>query len=1186
DALGLSCRLTLPGRDAAQDLFPADEAVPSVTVNPEDLAYVAFTSGSTGAPKAILGTHRPLAHFLDWQAGTFGLTSGDRFSMLSGLAHDPLLRDVFAPLTIGATLCIPAPEIVAEPQQLARWLAQERISVAHLTPAHGQLLADAAGLSQAQPSLSALRYAFFGGAQLSGRVVARFQSLAPQATCINCYGATETPQVMGYYVVDPADLHSSAAIPLGRGIDGAQLLILNQAGLLAGVGERGEIAIRTPYLARGYLDDAALTEARFIANPFVPVADPLDRLYRTGDLGRYLPDGTVAFAGRADDQVKLRGFRVEPGEIESALKQHPDVRDAVVVAREMSGETRLVAYVVGEQKNQETKEQTEEPRTQNLEPSGEPRTKHKEQGSTEILPSPVATGEGPGVRASDSLASFLQSRLPSYMIPSAFVFLDALPLTPNGKVDRRALPEPDSDQLSGTAHVSPRTPTEEIVSAIWAEVLDRAAVGVHDNFFSLGGHSLLAARLMARLRGALSVDLPLRTLFEAPTVAGLSQVIERQRGGDVATEIVLPSLVVDPQRRGEPFPLTDIQQAYWIGRSHAFELGNVSTHTYLELEAIDLDLPRFNQAWQRLIERHEMLRAIVRADGTQQILLEVPDYTIAALDLRDQDAAAQATQIAAIRERMSHQMLPSDRWPLFEIRATLLDERRTRLHISMDALVSDAWSRQILARELSLLYEQPDAALPALELSFRDYVLAEAALHETELHRRSLAYWRERLPTLPPGPDLPLAQSPSALDRPRFVRRSSRLEPEAWRRLQVRAARSGLTPSGVLLAAFAEVLATWSKHPRFTINLTLFNRLPLHAQVNAIMGDFTSVTLLAVDLGGRDSFAARAQRLQAQLWDDLDHRYVSGVQVLRELARTQDGLPKAAMPVVFTSTLIQGAAGQGLAALNRIGEIAYSISQTPQVWLDHQVFEQAGALVFNWDAVEELFPAGLLDAMFGAYCALLGRLVADETTWQPPPADMIPAEQRAQRAAINATDAPISQALLHTLFTEQARRQPEQTAVITTTRTLSYADLNRRATELGHWLRERGARPNTLVAVVMEKGWEQVVAVLGVAMAGAAYLPIDPSLPTERLHYLLDHGQVALALTQPWLDPQLAWPDTIQRLCVDTLALGALAEQPLAPAQQPHDLAYVIYTSGSTGLPKGVMIDHRGAVNTILDLNA
>ncbi|HEY0734645.1 MAG TPA: amino acid adenylation domain-containing protein, partial [Herpetosiphonaceae bacterium] len=673
DALCLSCRLTLPGRDAAQDLFSETEVAPGVTASPDDLAYVAFTSGSTGAPRAICGTHRPLAHFLDWQAATFGLTAGERFSLLSGLAHDPLLRDVFAPLTIGATLCIPAPELLAEPQQLARWLDQEQISVAHLTPAHGQLLAaaisDASGSSV--PVLSSLRYAFFGGDRLSQRVISRFQALAPQATCVNCYGATETPQVMGYYVVDPAGLHSSAAIPLGRGIDGAQLLILNQAGQLAGVGELGEIAIRTPYLALGYLDDAALTEARFMANPFVSAADPFDRLYRTGDLGRYLPDGTVAFAGRADDQVKVRGFRVEPGEIESALKQHPDVRDAVVVVREISGETRLVAYVTEEQRNKRTKEQNEgqnpEPRTQNLEPNGE--QKNKEQRSTTDSPSPIADeaenrrgsrkggwgDEGLLTNQGEGLFSFLQSCLPSYMLPSAFVLLDALPLTPNGKLDRRALPEPDSDQLPETAHVPPRTPTEEIVAAIWAEVLDRTAVGVHDNFFSLGGHSLLAARLMARLRAALNVDLPLRTLFEAPTVASLSQVIERRRGGDAATEVVLPGVVVDPQRRGEPFPLTDIQQAYWIGRSQAFELGNVSTHTYLELEAIELDLPRFNHAWLRLIERHEMLRAIVRADGRQQILLTVPDYPIQALDLRDQDAAAQATQIAAIRERRSHQ---------------------------------------------------------------------------------------------------------------------------------------------------------------------------------------------------------------------------------------------------------------------------------------------------------------------------------------------------------------------------------------------------------------------------------------------------------------------------------------------------------------------------------------------------
>jgi amino acid adenylation domain-containing protein len=402
-----------------------------------------------------------------------------------------------------------------------------------------------------------------------------------------------------------------------------------------------------------------------------------------------------------------------------------------------------------------------------------------------------------------------------------------------------------------------------------------------------------------------------------------------------------------------------------------------------------------------------------------------------------------------------------------------------------------------------------------------------------------------------------------------------------------------------LLAAYVEVLKVWSKSPHFTINLTLFNRLPLHPQVNDIVGDFTSLTLLAVDSSGQEGFEVRARRIQEQLWEDLDHRYVSGVRVLRELNQRQGGRLRTAMPVVFTSVLNQatsdqesstpfnlGAAGQeAFGFVDSEGEI-YSISQTPQVWIDHQVGEQGGVLIFNWDAVEELFPEGLLDDMFDAYCRLLQRLADEDMAWQQTLRQLvpIPTSQQEQQTAINATEAPISDELLHTLFTTQVKQRPNQEAVVSSRRRLTYRKLQRHSNFIHRWLQENGARPNQLVAVVMEKGWEQVAAVLGILSSGAAYLPIAADLPKERLWYLLEHGEVELVLTQSWWNTQLTWPEGIQRLCVDSVGEGE-DDSFLTPVQQQEDLAYVIYTSGSTGLPKGVMIDHRGAVNTILDIN-
>lgn len=738
-----------------------------------------------------------------------------------------------------------------------------------------------------------------------------------------------------------------------------------------------------------------------------------------------------------------------------------------------------------------------------------------------------------------------------------------------------------------TDYVAPTSGLEQTIAQIWQELLGVDRIGVHDNFFELGGDSLLATQLFNQLRGTALVELPLRSLFETPTVAELAAAVANGRMSKSVTP--LPPIVPDTENRHQPFPLTDMQQAYWVGRSDSVELGNVACHVYEEIDAVGLNLERLNHAWQRMIERHEMLRMTILPDGQQQILEQVPLYEIEAQDLRGLDPQVVATQLEIVRQRMSHQVMHVDQWPLFEIRASLLDDERIRLHISVDTMIADAWSLRLLFHELAQLYQNPAASLPPIELSFRDYVLAEAALQNSEIYERSLQYWRSRLRTLPPAPELPLAKNTSSLTHPRFVRRSEMLDSESWIRLKMRAAQAGLTPTAVVLAAYAEILTLWSKNTKFTINVPRFNRLPLHPQVNDIVGEFASFTLLEVDNSEQNSFEARARQIQEQLWEDMNHSYVSGIRVLRELARARAGGPRVATTVVFTSTVGLDSLGQEapqLAALNLLGDVVYSITQTPQVVLDHQIFDQDGTLAFVWDAVEDLFPEGLIDDMFGSYCRFLKQLAEDEETWQATTRQLIPLTQLEQRARINATAEPVSDELLHTMFTAQVPRRSSQAAVITSDRILTYAELYRLSTQIGHWLRQMGALPNSLVAVVMEKGWEQIAAVLGVMQSGAAYLPIDPNLPQERINYLLENGQVKLVLTQPRVDDKLNWPLTgIQRLLVDDEHLVGMSDQPLEASQTPDDLAYVLFTSGSTGLPKGAMITQRGAVNAIAYTN-
>ncbi|HEX3528167.1 MAG TPA: amino acid adenylation domain-containing protein [Thermoanaerobaculia bacterium] len=653
-------------------------------------------------------------------------------------------------------------------------------------------------------------------------------------------------------------------------------------------------------------------------------------------------------------------------------------------------------------------------------------------------------------------------------------------------------------------------------------------------------------------------------------------------------EMALPVLRPAPERRYEPFPLTDVQEAYWIGRQSLFELGNVASHAYIEIPFRGLDLERLQRALDRLIDRHEMLRAIVLSDGRQQILESVPPYRILGKDLRGGSAAGVEAELEAVRGEMSHQVLSADRWPLFEIRASVLDGGRSIVHLSFDILIGDIWSFQLLQRELDELYADPEAELPRVEISFRDYVMAQVAFEEAPAYQRSVHYWRQRLPTLPPAPELPLAVSPGTLRAPRFQRRMATLDAASWSVIKGRANQLGITPSGLLLAAYGEVLSLWSKSPRFTINVTTFNRMPVHPGIDRVVGDFTSLTLVALDTALAGAFIERAQSVQQQLWRDLEHAHVSAVRLLRERTRSMQGASGAAMPVVFTSLLFNKAQEEPAPPPSGAVQVetgtSHNISQTPQVWLDFQVGEEHGVLVFNWDAVEDLFPAGLLDDMFAAFRGLLRSLAEDATAWARTSRAWLPGEQLRRRQEINATAAPLSTRRLHELFEEQARRDPARLAVVAAGARMTYGEIDRLAGRLARRLREAGARPNQLVAVVMEKGWEQVAAVLAILKSGAAYLPIDPDLPMERFRHLLAHAEVALALTQPWLDETLAWPPGVERFQVDAIDAEDAAP-PLAPRQELDDLAYVIFTSGSTGLPKGVAIDHRGAVNTVLDIN-
>ncbi|MGV9553916.1 AMP-binding protein, partial [Streptomyces ardesiacus] len=469
--------------------------------------------------------------------------------------------------------------------------------------------------------------------------------------------------------------------------------------------------------------------------------------------------------------------------------------------------------------------------------------------------------------------------------------------------------------------------------------------------------------------------------------------------------------------------------------------------------------------------------------------------------------------------------------------------------------------------------------------TFRDYVLAAGAAREGTRYQRDRAYWWARIDDLPAAPDLPL-RSDSLSAPPLFTRHELRLGPEQWETLNRRSTEAGVTASTVLLQAFAETVGRWGRHPRFTLSLTVQNRLPLLPDVDRIVGDFSSTSLLAVDLTEGTTLADRMRAVQGRLWEDLDHRLCSGVEVLREMARRR-GRTEALLPVTFTSTLSGSAAEESAASLMPGGELVHGITQTPQVWIDCQVMNDAGGLLAHWDVREGVFPEGMADDMFAAFADLVTRLLAAPAVWEETDPLALPAGQSRRVAEANDTAAPRRHQLLHTAVVDQAVRTPDRTAVVTSSRSLGYAELLGRARAVADVVRDAGVVPGQRVGIVMEKGWEQVVAVLGVLLADCAYLPVDTTQPALRRNAVLTDAEAHLVLTQSALLPSLDLPAGTRAVAVDTLA-------PVEPGNQadgehraaPDDLAYVIYTSGSTGTPKGVMISHAAALNTVDDINA
>ena len=917
---------------------------------------------------------------------------------------------------------------------------------------------------------------------------------------------------------------------IGQLLPGLRAEIRDPQGHLLPWGFPGQLVLSGTGLSPGYLNSQAHSQS-----------------YQTGDRLVYL-NSQFHFLGRSDRQFKFKGVRIEATEIENTLLRHPEVSGAALLPTEHL----LWAFYTGS-------------------------------------------------ITSSLLKTWLQSQLPLSLVPARLISLERLPETERGKVDYLALQKytlSAEDQATGSAQIHLQLPLksgqmglEKRIGELWHQLLGQP-VHSESDFFALGGHSLLAVQMVMQLRQLTEREIGLHQLFAHPRLADFAKAVAEAK----LSPSPLPEVQPQPELAWEPFELTPVQAAYWVGRQAQMALGGVGAQACLELALPDLDLARLELALNRLIRRHPMLQTVISAQGQQQPRKDLPAYTIKGHDLRALPPEVQAEQRQALRQASLEAVFDPLHWPLFEcslIRQSAGPEGATDtvLSLRLDALIADATSFILLGQELETLYRHPESELPPLDLNFGDYMRTLAEIRKSPAFVRDRDYWQERLANLPEAPLLPLLTAPEQLNTPQFKRLSLQLEAPIWQALKAAGATYKLTPNSLVLALFAASLSCWSENESFLINLTTFQRLPLHPQVNQLVGDFTSLNLLEIP-PRQGVLADWARQIQQQLWLDLEHSLYSGVEVLRDLRPHGHS---GTAPVVFTGLL-----GQSLPDLPLGAELVFAQTQTPQVWLDCQASESAQGLHVNWDYLVELFPPGLPQALFEAFEQLLRRLANSPAEWQAPLSQktilgaLNSPDQAPTRLAANATKQNIPAQCLHAASVSQALAHPEAPAVISPTRNLSYSELLSEATALAGQLYEQGLERAEPVAIVMHKGWEQAVAVLGILLAGGAYLPIEASLPNERITALLELGQCRWVLLQSPLDlathltslPPLN-PTFIPICQPETpLPLPSSAElQELLQRCSPEQSAYVIFTSGSTGQPKGVMIAHQAAWNTVAAIN-
>ncbi|MDE1480364.1 amino acid adenylation domain-containing protein, partial [Xenorhabdus bovienii] len=1114
---------------------PAVAAQPTHNPEPQTLrltsrhlAYVIYTSGSTGLPKGVMVEHRNVLRLII-NNGFADIGSDDCIAHCANIAFDASTWEIWSALLNGGRLYVVPSSVLLDPVRFCDSLIKGQVTALWLTAGlFNEYLSDLA------PLFGQLRYLLIGGDVLDPRKIQRAQLAESQpAHLINGYGPTETTTfATTYRIASPVDVAHS--IPIGRPIANTRIYILDCHNQPAPLGVAGEIYIAGAGVARGYLNRPELTAERFIPDPFS--ADPDARMYKTGDLGRWLFDGNIDYLGRNDYQVKLRGFRIEPGEVEARLVQCHGVREAVVLAREDEpGYKRLVAYLL-------------------------PQT------GVELVPA--------------ELRQQLSQHLAEYMLPSAFMTLESFPLTPNGKLDRQALPVPDSSAVVIRGYEPPQGRIETALAQIWQDLLGLEQVGRHDHFFELGGHSLLAVQLAARVRQDLARELPLQQLFAQPILTDLAHALT---GASVTTQVIIP--VAD---RSQLLPLSFAQQRLWF----LGQLDPAASQAYHIPAALrltgSLNRHALITALDHLVARQESLRTrfiLVEGQPCQHIDPADSGFALSYQDLRPLDSAVRNNRVTELAALEAQTPFDFTQGPLIRGQLLQLTDEEHVLLLTQHHIIADGWSIGVLVHELVALYR---AALdghsdprPPLPIQYADYAVWQRNGLQGAVLTEQHDFWSSQLQGTPALLTLPTDRPRPPVQSYAGGRVPLHLDTTLLASLKGLGQRHNTTLFMTVLTAWSIVLARLSGQDDIVVGTPVANRQ--HREFEGLIGFFVNTLALRVTPGDVTNVAGLLTQVRERALAAYAHQDLPFEQVVEALQpdRSLSYSPVFQVMLALNNTPTQDLSLPGL-QLAPVEQVRYGAHFDLMLSLT----ETEAGLVGDLEYAADLFDHATVERMVGYVTHVLAAMVAD-TTQAIAGLPMLPTSERQQLLVnFNATQADFPQdTLIHQLFEAQAAHHPTDTAVVCGDQALNYDELNRRANRLAHHLINLGVRPDDRVAICIERSLEMVVGLLAILKAGGAYVPLDPAYPTERLTYMLNDAAPVVLLTQ------MAWVDTLNS-AIPTVVLDT--QEPFMESQPTHNpevqtlgltsrhLAYVIYTSGSTGLPKGVMSSHQALCNRLL----